>query len=75
MAWTKVLWAGMLLAYSRYDDSNPMTTQTLSRSMPITAPEASLIKRMGESASRLLERMTESAYRRRKAHLLNHFYI
>ncbi|XKH59182.1 hypothetical protein LG290_10810 [Halomonas sediminis] len=52
-----------------------MTTQTLSRSMPITAPEASLIKRMGESASRLLERMTESAYRRRKAHLLNHFYI
>jgi hypothetical protein len=51
-----------------------MTTQTLSYSAPATVPNASLIQRIGLAAYRLLERMTESAYRQHEARLRN-FYI
>ncbi|MDI5932392.1 hypothetical protein [Halomonas kalidii] len=52
-----------------------MTTQTLSYSAPATAPEIPLIKRIGLTALRLLERMTESAYRQHQLRLRTNFYI
>ncbi|WP_416139322.1 hypothetical protein ACM26W_02625 [Halomonas sp. HK25] len=52
-----------------------MTTQTLAYDATTAAPQASLIKRIGLVAYRLLERMTESAYRQHQARLRNHFYI
>lgn len=48
-----------------------MTTQTLTR--PDT--EAPLIKRIGLAAYRLLERMTETAYRQHKTYLHTHYGI
>ncbi|MCH4565374.1 hypothetical protein MKP05_19935 [Halomonas sp. EGI 63088] len=54
-----------------------MTIQTLSYSTATTTttPKASLIKRNGQVSYRLLERMTESAYRQHEARLRNNFYI
>lgn len=64
----------MLLAYSRCDGPHTMTTQTLSYSTA-TTPKASLIKRIGQVSYRLLERMTESAYRQHEARLRHNFHI
>ncbi len=54
-----------------------MTTHTLSSSTATTAtaPLTSLIKRIGQVSYRLLERMTESAYRQHEARLRNNFHI
>lgn len=53
-----------------------MTIQTPSRSTATTTSlVASLIKRTGRVSYRLLERLTESAYRQHQARLRNHFYI
>ncbi|WP_181422125.1 hypothetical protein [Halomonas sp. LBP4] len=53
-----------------------MTIQTLSYSTATTTTtKASLIKRIGQVSYRLLERMTESAYRQHEARLRNNFYI
>ncbi|WP_187774751.1 hypothetical protein [Billgrantia pellis] len=52
-----------------------MTTQTLSHSALVTQTSASLIKRIGSAAYRLLERMTESAYEQYKPILRNHYYL
>ncbi len=65
----------MLLAYSRFDGPHTMTTHTLSHSTATTAPKASLIKRIGQVSYRLLERMTESAYRQHKARMRHNFHI
>lgn len=52
-----------------------MTTQTLSHDATSAAPQASLSKRLGLVAYRLIERMTERAYRQHRARLFNHDYI
>ncbi|MCE9682657.1 hypothetical protein [Halomonas alkalisoli] len=52
-----------------------MTAQTLSDSATATKPRASLIKRIGRAAYRLLERMTERAYQQHKPCLRNNFYL
>lgn len=51
-----------------------MTTQMLSHSAT-TTPKASPIKRIGVAAYRLLEWMTEQAYRQHEARLRHNFYI
>ncbi len=52
-----------------------MTTQTISLEATATAPKASLLKRIGLAAYRLLEKMTESAYRQNHGGLRYNFYI
>lgn len=49
-----------------------MMTETLSDN---ATPKASLIKRIGLTAYRLLEQMTESAYRQHSARLLSRYSI
>lgn len=52
-----------------------MMTETLSDNATTNAPKASLIKRIGLTAYRLLEQMTESAYRQHSARLLSRYSI
>lgn len=52
-----------------------MTTHTISLDPTATAPKASLLKRIGLAAYRLLERMTESAYRQNQGRLHYNLYI
>ncbi|NIC07172.1 hypothetical protein [Billgrantia bachuensis] len=52
-----------------------MTTHTISFEATATAPKASLFKRIGLAAYRLLEQMTESAYRQNQGRLRYNFYI
>lgn len=54
-------------------ESIAMTTQTLAQNA--IATESSLIKRIGLAAYRLLERMTESAYRHHSAYLYTRYGI
>ncbi|GHE22229.1 hypothetical protein [Halomonas urumqiensis] len=52
-----------------------MTTETLSHSETATAPKASLAKRIGVAAYRLLDRMTEAAYRQHKGFLRHPYHL
>ncbi|MBA2780539.1 hypothetical protein [Billgrantia kenyensis] len=52
-----------------------MTTQTLSYSAVATQPSTPLIKRIGAAAYRLLERMSEAAYRQHAPRLRNNYYL
>ncbi len=50
-----------------------MTTEAFSQRSPAPSPKASLIKLAGRAAYRLLEQMTERAYRQHEAYLRAHY--
>ncbi|MGR4070151.1 hypothetical protein [Billgrantia sp. C5P2] len=52
-----------------------MTTQTLPHSATAPNTSAPLSKRIGRTAYRLLERMSEAAYRQHAPRLRNHYYL
>ena len=52
-----------------------MTTQTLSHSVTAPSTSAPLIKRIGSAVYRLLERMSEAAYRQHEPRLRNNYYL
>lgn len=52
-----------------------MTAQTLSPSVTATNTSAPLMKRIGLAAYRLLERMSEAAYRHHEPRLRNNYYL
>ncbi|MCE8026275.1 hypothetical protein [Billgrantia aerodenitrificans] len=52
-----------------------MTTQTLSHTAVATQTSAPLIKRIGSATYRLLERMSEAAYRQHAPRLRNNYYL
>ncbi|MFQ3789538.1 hypothetical protein [Halomonas sp. A29] len=52
-----------------------MTTQTLSHSVTATNTSAPLMKRIGRAAYRILERMSEAAYRQHAPRLRNNYYL
>jgi hypothetical protein len=52
-----------------------MITQTLPHSAIATHTRAPVLKRIGSAAYRLVERMTESAYRHHAPRLRNYHYL